>query len=175
MPCRRLRAVSLVEELQGAKDRRRKKRGSKKPSSLFKRGSWVSNLNLGFRTPSSRRTSEVNEPPPLIVQDDSTTRGSQHPGASKALVCAEQSLPKTQLKVETSGLRASRVGDQGRQRESNKILQGEPSWNSRGGVLAETVAERRSEGRGGRRRACVEDPGQLPWPPGAETKVTEEL
>ena len=174
-----MRAVSLVEELQGAKDRRRKKRGSKKPSSLFKRGSWVSNLNLGFRTPSSRRTSEVNEPPPLIVQDNSTTGGSQHPGASKALVYADQSLPNTfessQLKVETSGLRATRVGDQGRQRESNKILHGEPSWNSRGGVLAETGAERRSEGRGGRRRACVEDPGQLQWPPGAETKVTEEL
>ena len=135
----------------------------------------MSNLNLGFRTPSSRRTSEVNEPPPLIVQNDSTTGGSQHPGASRALVNAEQSLPKTfessQLKVETSGLRTSRVGDQGRQRD--KILQGEPSWNSRGGVIAET--ERRSEGRGGRRRACVEDPGQLQWPPGAETKVTEEL
>ena len=172
-----MRAVSQVEELQGAKDRRRKKGGSKKPSSLFKRGSWVSNLNLGFRTPSSRRTSEVNEPPPLIIKDDFTTRGSQHPGASKALVYAEQSLPKTfessQLKVETPGLRASRVGDKGRQRESNKILQGEPSWNSRGGVTAET--ERRSEVRGGRRRACVEDPGQLQWPPGAETKVTEEL
>ena len=165
--------------MQGAKDRRRKKRGSKKPSSLFKRGSWVSNLNLGFRAPSSRRTSEVNEPPPLIVQEYSTKRGSQHPGASQAFVYADQSLRNTfessQLKVETPGLRASRVGDQGSQRESNKILQGEPSWNSRGGVLSETVAERRSEGRGGRRRACVEDPGQLQWPPGAETKVTEEL
>ena len=137
----------------------------------------MSNLNLGFRAPSSRRTSEVNEPPPLIVQNDSTTRGSQHPGASKALVYAEQSLAKksSHLKVETPGLRTSRVGDQGRQRESNKILQGEPSWNSRGRVLVETGAERRSEGRGGRRRACVEDPGQLQWPPGAETKVTEEL
>ena len=172
-----MRAVSQVEELQGVKDRRRKKRGSKRPSSLFKRGSWVSNLNLGFRAPSSRRTSEVNEPPPLIVQDDSTTRGSQHPGASKALEYAGQSLPKifesSQLKVETPGLVASRVVDKGRQRESNKILQGEPSWNSRGGVIAET--ERKSEVRGGRRKACVQDPGQLQWPPGVETKVTEEL
>ena len=139
----------------------------------------MSNLNLGFRAPSSRRTSEVNEPPPLINKDDFTTKGSQHPGTSKALEYAEQSLSKkfesSQLKIEILGLRASRVGDQGRQRESNKILQGEPSWNSRGRVIAETGADRRSEVRGGRRRACVEDPGQLQWPPGAETKVTEEL
>ena len=194
----------MVEEVeQGGKGRKRRKskKGSKKPTSLFKRGSWVSNLNLGFRSGNSRKTSLASTtnsltPLPLLAQDDGETRSSKNQEEERApqiLQRPDQNQQKVQPGMQYLGQGVSMGGDNGRQRKVNKLGPGWDNANQQSGEEVSSGGNRRkrtdeagnssggnsSRGNssGGNRRGMAYEVGlgHHRWPAGGETRVTEEL
>ena len=194
----------MVEEVeQGGKGRkgRKSKKGSKKPTSLFKRGSWVSNLNLGFRSGNSRKTSLASTtnsltPLPLLAQDDGETRSSKNQEEERApqlLQRPDQNQQKVQPGIQYLGQGVSMGGENGRQRKVNKL--GPAGWDnanqsgeevSSGGNRRKRTDEAgnssggnssRGNSSGGNRRGMAYEVGlgHHRWPAGGETRVTEEL
>ena len=183
----------MVEEVeQGGKSRkgRKSKKGSKKPTSLFKRGSWVSNLNLGFRSGNSRKTSLASTtnsltPLPLLAQDDGETRSSKNQEEERApqlLQRPDQNQQKVQPGIQYLGQGVSMGGDNGRQRKVNKLG---PGWDNanQSGEEVSSVGNRRKRtdeagnSSGGNRRGMAYEVGlgHHRWPAGGETRVTDEL
>ena len=167
----------MVEEVQGRKGRKGKK-GRKKPTSLFKRGSWVSNLNLGFRSGNSRKASlasTTNSFTPLslvVAQDDAETRAPQ------LLQQPSQKQPKNFEPVQPGvqylgdGVSMGSGGNGGRQRKVNKLGESGTDWESEGKrrLLAgnrrnrtvselETVSEVGINSAGNRRKRTETVPG----------------
>ena len=193
----------MVEEVeQGGKGRkgRKSKKGSKKPTSLFKRGSWVSNLNLGFRSGNSRKTSLASTtnsltPLPLLAQDDGETRSSKNQEEERApqlLQRPDQNQQKVQPGIQYLGQGVSMGGDNGRQRKVNKLGPGWDNANQSGEEVSSGGNRRkrtdeagnssggnssRGNSSGGNRRGMAYEVGlgHHRWPAGGETRVTEEL
>ena len=130
----------MVEEVQGRKGRKGKK-GGEKPTSLFKRGSWVSNLNLGFRSGNSRKASlasTTNSFTPLslaVAQDDAETRSSKNgdeANAPQLLQHPSQKQPKSfepvQPGVQYLGEGLSMGDGKWRQRKVNKLGEAGTDW-----------------------------------------------
>jgi len=136
---RRLRALSMFEEVQGPSNgrggKKSKSKRSKKPTSLFKRGSWVSNLNLGFRSGNSRKTSLASTtnsltPLTLLAGEQAETGSSKNPDVERApqlLICPSQNQPQTfeaaQHGIQYLGQGVSKRGDNGRHRNVDKLGQ----------------------------------------------------
>jgi len=205
---RRLRALSMFEEVQGpSKDRggKKSKNKSKKPTSLFKRGSWVSNLNLGFRSGNSRKTSLASTtnsltPLTLLAEDQAETRSSKNPDEERApqlLLCRSQNQPQTfeaaQHGIQYLSQGVSKRGDNGQHKNVDKLGQARTDWLSASSNRRKRIeqfglgyhgwppgCESGESGElgesGGRRKGTEEVGGGHPGcPAGGETRITEEL
>ena len=193
---RRLRALSMVEEVQGVKrgDGKRRKKRNKNPTSLFKRGSWVSNLNLGFRAgSSSRKTSTTSSLAPLhlLAHDHhEETRPSKDSGESRP---PELLLRQSQDQPQTFGAaqhgcenyrrkRMENLGQAKTDQHSSRMEMAENrggdesrgnrrNW-TRGEVKLGIFGGHGEVGLGSRGEAGL---GHRGCPAGGETRVTEEL
>ena len=135
----------MFEEVQGPSKGRggkKSKNKSKKPTSLFKRGSWVSNLNLGFRSGNSRKTSLASTtnsltPLTLLAEDQAGTRSSTNPDEERPpqlLLCPSQNQPQTfevdQHGIQHLGQRVFKGGDNVQHRNVDKLGQAGTDWHS---------------------------------------------
>ena len=192
---RRLRALSMVEEVQGVKrgDGKRRKKRNKNPTSLFKRGSWVSNLNLGFRAgSSSRKTSTTSSLAPLhlLAHDHhEETRPSKDSGESRP---PELLLRQSQDQPQTFGAAQHGCENYRRKRMENlgqaktdqhssrmEMAENRGGGNRRNGTRGEVklgiFGGRGEVGLGSRGEAGLGGLGHRGCPAGGETRVTEEL
>ena len=201
----------MFEEVQGppkGRGGKKSKSKSKKPTSLFKRGSWVSNLNLGFRSGNSRKTSLASTtnsltPLTLLAEDQAETRSSKNPDEERApqlLLCPSQNQPQTfqaaQHEVQYLCQGVSKKGDNGQQRDVDKLGQARTDWLSASsnrrkrieqfglgyhgwppGCESGESGELGELGESGGRRKGTEEvgAGHAGWAAGGETRITEEL
>ena len=181
----------MVEEVQGVKrgDGKRRKKRNKNPTSLFKRGSWVSNLNLGFRAgSSSRKTSTTSSLAPLhlLAHDHEETRPSKDSGESRP---PEPLLRQSQDQPQTFGAAQHGCENYRRKRMENlgqaktdqhssrmEMAENRGGGNRRNGTRGEVklgiFGGRGEVGLGSRGEAGL---GHRGCPAGGETRITEEL
>ena len=198
----------MFEEVQGPSNgrggKKSKSKRSKKPTSLFKRGSWVSNLNLGFRSGNSRKTSLASTtnsltPLTLLAGEQAETGSSKNPDDSRApqlLLCPSQNQSQTfeaaQHGIQYLGQGVSKKDDNGRQRNVDNLGQAGTNLHSVSGRRKRSEqfglgrcgwqigCEPGESGESGGRRKGTEEfgpghPGYPGCPAGGETRITEEL